>query len=416
MNSPNGVTDRHVAAAIDEIYRTESRRVLATLIRLLGDFDLGEEALQEAFVAATRQWPVDGVPRNPRAWLISTGRFRTIDRLRRSNRRRRALRELVERETRSADSDKQPIADDRLRLIFTCCHPDLSPDARIALTLREVCGVATEAIARAFLIKTATVAQRIVRAKVQIRDRRIRYAVPEPEHWSARLASVLRVVYLVYTTGYAAGAREEARSLCVEAVRLARLVHELVSDDEATGLLALMVLQESRRTARFTADGDVVLLAAQNRALWDHQLIAEGRRLAAQVSECEPIGPYAIQAAIAAVHAGAESYNDTDWNKIVRWYDLLTIADPSPVVGLNRAAAVGMRDGPEAGLASLADVERDGALGDYYLLHAAKADALRRLGRNREALGAYRRALATAANESDRRFLERRIRDVRASV
>lgn len=440
MGNRDDPADRTITEAIEKIYRAESRRVLATLIRLLGDFDLGEEALQEAFCAASRQWPTEGIPRNPRAWLVSTGRFRTIDRLRRSHRMRRALLELAERETAIDPQPEEPIADDRLRLIFTCCHPELPPDARIALTLREVCGVPTEAIARAFLIKTATVAQRIVRAKsrlhgragsqasdqarshgragsrasdqARIRDRKIRYAVPDPQAWPARMASVLRVVYLVYTAGYAAGAPREAIDLCDEAIRLARLVTELTSDTEASGLLALMLLQESRREARFTANGDIVLLEHQDRTLWNRDLIAEGRRLVSGLVEREPIGSYTIQAAIAAVHAGADTYDATDWNQVIRWYDLLAVADPSPVVRLNRAAAISVRDGPEAGLASLATLEQDGTLRQYHLFHAAKADALRRLGRNREAVLAYRRALAIATNRSEQRFLKQRIGEI----
>lgn len=425
MGKRDDPADRTITEAIEKIYRAESRRVLATLIRLLGDFDLGEEALQEAFYAATRQWPTEGIPHNPRAWLVSTGRFRIIDRLRYSHRRRRALLELAERETAIDRQPEEPITDDRLRLIFTCCHPELPPDARIALTLREVCGVPTEVIARAFLIRTATVAQRIVRAKARLHGRagsaasdqarlhaKIRYEVPDPQAWPARLASVLRVVYLVYTAGYAAGAPQEAIGLCDEAIRLARLVTELTSDTEATGLLALMLLQESRREARFTTDGDIVLLEHQDRSLWNRDLITEGRRLAAGLVEREPIGSYAIQAAIAAVHAGADTYDATDWNQIVRWYDLLAVADPSPVVRLNRAAAISVRDGPAAGLASLVALEQEGTLTQYHLLHAAKADALRRLGRNREAVLAYRRALATATNRSEQRFLEQRIHEI----
>jgi RNA polymerase sigma-70 factor (ECF subfamily) len=403
-------------ARIERLYRTESRRVLATLIRLLGDFDLAEEALQDAFTAAMAQWPGDGLPANPRAWLVSTGRFKAIDRLRRRARFDAALGELAARlhdqVPDPADEDDQVLGDDRLRLIFTCCHPALPPDAQVAMTLREVCGLTTEEVARAFLTRAPTVAQRIVRAKARIREAAIPYEVPPPDELPGRLAAVLRVVYLVFTEGYApaAGASVVRADLAAEAIRLGRLLAELLPDEpEVLGLLALLLLVDARRAARTTADGDLVLLADQDRGRWDRDLIAEATARLRPAVAAEPVGPYTLQAAIAATHAGAASAEATDWARIVGLYDLLARADPSPVVELNRAVAVAMRDGPAAGLALVDDLLGRGQLDGYHLAHAARADLLRRLGRTADARAAYRRALALAAQGPERRFLQRRL-------
>jgi RNA polymerase sigma-70 factor (ECF subfamily) len=405
-------------ARIEALYRAESRRVLATLIRVLGDFDLAEEALQDAFVAATAQWPRDGVPANPRAWLVSTGRFKAIDRLRRRARFDAALGELAVRlddqAPDPAEADDRHLTDDRLRLIFTCCHPALSPDARVAITLREVCGLTTEEIASAFLTGPPTVAQRIVRAKAKIRAAGIPYEVPGPDQLPDRLESVLDVVYLVFTQGYApaAGASVVRADLADEAIRLGRLLVELLPDPEALGLLALLLLTDARRAARTTADGELVLLADQDRSLWDRARIAEGAALLARATASEPVGPYTLQAAIAAAHAQAPSAEATDWNRIVELYDLLARADPSPVVALNRAVAVAMRDGPGPGLALVERLLAGGELDTWHLAHAARADLLRRLDRPAEARAAYRRALELARQEPERRFLERRLREL----
>jgi RNA polymerase sigma-70 factor (ECF subfamily) len=404
-----------VLQTVDDVYRSESRRVFATLIRLLGDFDLAEDALHDAFRAAMEQWPRDGVPASPRAWLVSTGRFKAIDGLRRRARFDASLATLAHQLDVSADDefaiDDEGIADDRLRLIFTCCHPALSPEARVALTLREVCGLTTEEIARAFLTTPTTLAQRIVRAKAKIRDARIPYEVPAPAALPERLDTVLRVIYLVFSEGYAAssGASLTRPDLTEEAIRLDRLLRELLSEPEVTGLLALMLLHESRRVARTTAEGDIVLLEDQDRSLWDREMIAEGIALVEEALASRRFGPYTLQAAIAAVHAAAPAAAATDWAQIVGLYDALLQAEPSPIVELNRAVAVAMRDGPEAGLALIDAILERGELSDYHLAHAARADLYRRLGRTAEARDAYERAFALARQEPERRFLGHRL-------
>jgi RNA polymerase sigma-70 factor (ECF subfamily) len=412
MNEDAMVTARE---AIVEVYGAESRRVLATLIRLLGDFDLAEEALHEAFAAAIEQWPRDGMPANPRAWLVSTGRFKAIDAMRRRARYDATLgeyaREYDSLVTESAQADDQDIDDDRLRLIFTCCHPALSPEAQIPLTLREVCGLTTEEIAHAFLTKPATIAQRIVRAKAKIRDARIPYEVPAPSQLSERLDAVLRVIYLVFNEGYSASSGEAVTRAEVsgEAIRLGRLLVELLPEVETRGLLALMLLQESRRAARTSADGDLVLLEDQDRSLWHQDLITEGLALVTQALSTQRIGPYSIQAAIAAVHAAAAEAAKTDWAQIVGLYDVLTRIEPSPIVELNRAVAVAMRDGPLAGLVLIEGLFNRGELTGYHLAHAARADMCRRLGRHAEARSFYKSALALTKQEPERRFLEQRL-------
>ncbi len=401
-----------IQQTLETIYRTESRRVLATLIRLLGDFDLAEEALHDAFSVAMEQWPRDGLPDNPRAWLVSTGRFKAIDQLRRRARFDTSLEDVADRLDEEAEEmAEESIEDDRLRLVFTCCHPSLSPDAQIALTLREICDLTTEEIARAFLTSTPTVAQRIVRAKAKIRDARIPYEVPAPAQLPARLDSVLHVIYLVFNEGYSAstGAAVTRYDLSAEAIRLGRLLVELLPEAEAMGLLALMLLHDSRRHARMSADGDLVLLDEQDRSLWDRQLIAEGSALITRSLNSRRFGPYTIQAAIVGVHAEAATPEDTDWHEIVGLYDLLLRMTPSPVVELNRAVAVAMRDGPEAGLLILDDIASRGVLKDYHLLYSARADLCRRLGRQTEAKAAYEQALELTRQEPERRFLERRI-------
>ena len=404
--------------AVDAAYRAESRRVLATLIRLLGDFELAEEALHDAFAAALERWPVEGVPANPRAWLVSAGRFRAIDALRRRARFDRSQAAIAERFERDGEesgaADDESVADDQLRLIFTCCHPALPIDAQIALTLREVCGLTTEEIAHAFLTSPSTVAQRIVRAKGKIRDARIPYQLPDAPELAERLDGVLHVVYLVFNEGYSpsSGAAVTRADLSSEAIRLGRLIVALLPVAEASGLLALMLLHESRRTARATADGEIVLLADQDRARWDRALIDEGTRLVEDALRSRRFGPYTLQAAIAAVHAEASSAADTDWAQIVGLYDVLVRADPSPVVELNRAVAVAMRDGPAAGLALIDAILAAGALADYHHAHSARAELCRRLGRVGEARAAYERALALAAKEPERRFISRRLREL----
>jgi RNA polymerase sigma-70 factor (ECF subfamily) len=407
-----------VQAGVEAVYRSESRRVLATLIRLLGDFDLAEDALHDAFRAALEQWPKDGVPANPRAWLVSAGRFKAIDAMRRRARSDASLAALAERLDAVAEEpapcDDEAFGDDRLRLIFTCCHPALAPEARTALTLREVCGLTTEEIARAFLTTPSTLAQRIVRAKAKIRDARIPYQVPSPADLPDRLETVLQVIYLVFNEGYSAssGASLTRPDLSREAIRLGRLLLELMPEPEVMGLLALMLLQESRRDARTSPAGDLILLEHQDRSLWSREQISEGRALADRALSSPRPGPYTLQAAIAATHADAPAAAATDWSRIARLYDLLARVDPSPVVELNRAVAVAMRDGPRAGLARIDAILERGQLTEYHLAHAARADLCRRLGRTADARASYRRALALARQEPERRFLERRLAEL----
>jgi RNA polymerase sigma-70 factor (ECF subfamily) len=404
---------------IEAIYRSESRRVLATLIRLLGDFELAEDALHDAFLAALQQWPRDGMPANPRAWLISTGRFKAIDRLRRRARfdaSLTVLAEQIEASTRDrAEAVEEDIADDQLRLVFTCCHPALSPEARVALTLREVCGLTTEEIAHAFLTPTATVAQRIVRAKAKIRDAHIPYQVPSQADLPVRLDTVLQVIYLVFNEGYSAssGAQLTRPDLSGEAIRLGRLLLELMPESEVMGLLALMLLHESRRTARISPEGDLVLLEDQDRRLWNQDLIAQGSTLVERALSSGRFGSYTLQAAISASHAKAPSTNTTDWGEIVGLYNVLLGVNPSPVVELNRAVAVAMRDGPLAGLALIDAILARGDLADYHLAHAALADLYRRLGRREEARAAYRRALSLTQQEQERQFLQTRLEELK---
>ncbi|MCP1605671.1 RNA polymerase sigma factor [Pseudomonas citronellolis] len=403
---------------VDDIYRRESRRVLATLIRLLGDFDRAEEALHDAFAAAVEQWGRDGLPHNPRAWLVSAGRFKAIDHLRRRVRFDASLEQIARQLEIDAQGEEETehegLEDDRLRLVFTCCHPALAADAQVALTLREVCDLRTEEIARAFLAAPATIAQRIVRAKQKIRDARIPYQVPEPAELPQRLASVLRVVYLVFNEGYAASSGESLTraELSAEAIRLGRQLLELLPEPEVLGLLALMLLQESRRAARSDEHGELVLLEHQDRSRWDAGLIAEGQRLVGLALASRRFGSYTLQAALAAVHAEAADLASTDWPRMVALYDALLQLQPSPVVELNRAVALAMRDGPEAGLAALDAILARGELADYHLAHAARADFCRRLGRPAEAREAYQRALALTRLEPERRFLEQRLREL----
>jgi len=402
---------------VDGVYRSDSRRVLATLIRLLGDFDLAEEALQDAFAAAVEQWPRDGVPDNPRAWLVSTGRFKAIDGMRRRARFDASLEDLAQRLGDSAPAvgfDDEGIEDDRLRLVFTCCHPALPPDAQVALTLREVCDLTTEEIARAFLSTPATVAQRIVRAKGKIRDARIPYQLPSRGDLPNRLNTALHVVYLVFNEGYSASAGPSLtrRDLSGEAIRLGRLLVELLPEPEVVGLLALMLLHESRRAARTSPGGELVLLDDQDRSLWNHDQIAEGVALVERALSSHRFGPFTLQAAIAAVHAEAAGAAATDWTQIVGLYDVLLRADPSPVVELNRAAAVAMRDGPTAGLVLIDAILGRGDLTDYHLAHSARADLCRRLGKTAQARASYQRALDLTRQEPERRFLERRLREL----
>ncbi len=403
---------------VESIYRSDSRRVLATLIRLLGDFDLAEEALHDAFIAAVQQWPRDGIPANPRAWLVSAGRFKAIDSLRRRARFDASKRHLVAEleEAASAFEEGEDVEDDRLRLIFTCCHPALPADAQVPLTLREVCDLKTEEIARAFLSTPSTIAQRIVRAKAKIRDAHIPYQVPALAELPQRLDNVLRVIYLVFNEGYSATSGDSLTrtDLSAEAIRLARLLLELLPDPEVMGLLALMLLHDSRRTARANADGELILLDEQDRTLWDRAQIAEGLALVTQALASRRVGVYLLQAAISAVHAQAADAASTDWGQIVGLYDVLQRLVPSPVVALNRAVAVAMRDGPEAGLAEVDALLESGELRDYHLAHAARADFCRRLGRKDDARAAYHGALALARQEPERRFIEKRLRELEA--
>ncbi len=408
---------------IATIYRDESRRVLATLIRLLGDFELAEEALQEAFAAALKQWPNEGVPASPRAWLVSAGRFKAIDRLRRHSRTRGSsdeLEHLADEEIDLAtELDEAHLADDQLRLIFTCCHPALAAETQIALTLREVCGLTTEEIATAFLQSTPTVAQRIVRAKNKIRDANIPYQVPERSELAERLDSVLRVLYLVFNEGYSASSGEAVirHDLCDEALRLGRLLIELLPEPEVLGLQALMLLQASRRAARAGADGELILLPEQDRTLWHRGQIDEGSVLVERALRTRRFGPYTLQAAIAAVHAEAASADATDWPQIVGLYDALYALEPSPIVALNRAVAVAMRDGAQAGLTLIDQLLGDGhldglSLQNYHLAHAARADLCRQLGHIDDARAAYRRALELARQQPERQFLQRRLQEL----
>ena len=403
---------------IGDLYRLESGRVLATLVRLLGDLDLAEESMHEAFAVALESWPEAGIPDKPRPWLISTARFKAIDTMRRRVRWDGAQRDLeitMEARSREAAEEDEEIEDDRLRLIFTCCHPALPPEGQVALTLREVCGLTTEEIARAFLVTPATLAQRIVRAKTKIRETPIPYEVPTPQELPERLDAVLRVIYLVFNEGYsaAAGAEVTRGELTGEAIRLGRLLAELQPEPEVLGLLALMLIQESRRAARSSPTGDLILLEHQDRSLWNRGQIAEGVGLVEKVRKQGRVGSYALQAAIAAVHAQAQSVAATDWRQIVALYDRLAGIQPSPVVYLNRAVAIAMRDGPEAGLTHIDAVLEQGELANYYLAHSARADMYRRLGRTAEARSSYERALALTQQEPERQFLQERIRQLK---
>ncbi|MFM9382074.1 RNA polymerase sigma factor [Pseudomonas sp. UV AK001] len=408
-----------VATRVAQVYREDSRRILATLIRLLGDFDLAEEALHEAFFVAVERWQQDGVPDNPRAWLVSTGRFKGIDVLRRRARFKASQPLLLAQleELEQSEWDVEDVEDDRLRLIFTCCHPALAADAQVPLTLREVCDLTTEEIARAFLSAPAAIAQRIVRAKAKIRDAKIPYQVPSLNELPERLDSVLRVIYLVFNEGYSAsgGAQVTREDLTREAIRLGRLLLELLPDPEVMGLLALMLLHESRRSARSTPSGELILLDDQDRGLWNAELIAEGCELVERALTTGRFGPYCLQAAIAAVHAEAPTAGETDWEQIVGLYDVLLRAVPSPVIELNRAVAVAKRDGALAGLTLIEGILDRGELQDYHLAHSARAEFCRQLGRVEEARVAYRRALELTRQEPERRFIEGRLQELTPS-
>ena len=407
-----------LSKTIETLYRSESGRILATLARLLGDLDVAEEAMHEAFAAALDTWPQAGVPDKPRPWLISTARFKAIDGMRRRARFDTAQKDIalyLEARINEAPHEDEEIEDDRLRLIFTCCHPALPPEAHVALTLREVCGLTTEEIAKAFLITPRTLAQRIVRAKAKIRETPIPYEVPTPQELPERLGAVLQVIYLVFNEGYsaAAGAEVTRAELTGEAIRLGRLLVDLRPDAEVVGLLSLMLLQESRHAARVSPTGELILRENQDRSLWNREQIAEGVALLEKALNSRRFGPYTLQAAIAAVHAEAESVAATDWRQIVEIYDQLVRIQPSPVVHLNRAVAIAMRDGPEAGLAHIDAVLEHGELANYYLAHSARADMCRRLGRADEARSSYEKALALTQQEPERQFLEERIRQLK---
>ncbi len=419
MNEPAAAA--RTRAIVDEIYRAESRRVLATLIRVLGDFDLAEEALHEAFAAALEQWPREGRPDNPRAWLVSAGRFKAIDGMRRRARFNAALADMatrLEEATSTPEPNEDAVDDDQLRLIFTCCHPALSPDAQIALTLRTVCGLTTEEIARAFLTQPSTLAQRIVRAKAKIRDARIPYEVPTRADLSPRLDTVLHTIYLVFNEGYSASSGDALtrHDLSAEAIRLGRLLVALLPEPEAIGLLALMLLHESRRAARTSGSGEPILLDEQDRSTWNREHIAQGVALVERALGSRRFGPYSLQAAIAAVHAEASSADATDWTQIVALYDVLLRVDPSPIVELNRAAAVAMRDGPERGLELIDVILARGDLSTYHPAHAARAELCRRLNRRDEAVVAYRQALELTQQGPERRLIEKRLRDLGPSI
>jgi len=401
--------------ALAATYRKEARRVLATLIRLLGGFEAAEEALHEAFAAAAEQWPREGVPDNPYAWLVSAGRFKTLDRWRRQARLTGALPQLTAQAMSVEPAmPRETIEDDELRLIFTCCHPALAPDARIALTLREVAGLSTEQIARAYLVSAPTIAQRIVRAKGQIRDTKLPYELPSHAQLPDRLESVLQVVYLIFNEGYAAseGPALTRADLCADALRLGRLIVQLLDEPEAMGLLALMLFHEARRSARVDAAGNLVLLENQDRSRWDRGTIHEAQSWLERALKKRSVGPYLLQAAIVAVHVKAASYADTDWTQIVALYDLLRLVDPSPVAALNRAVALGMRDGPRAGLTAIEALLSEGELTEYHLAHAARADLQRRLGRKDDARVSYERALELARQPAERRFLQARLAEL----
>ncbi len=400
--------------ALNDIYVQESRAVFSTLVRLLGDFDRAEEAMHDAFAAALQQWPTEGIPKNPRAWLVSTGRFKAIDAQRRLARHRALLPELArQQQTTTEDLVDEHVEDDQLRLIFTCCHPALSPETKVALTLREICGLSTEAIASAFLLQPSAIAQRIVRGKSKIRDAHIPYVIPTKADLPTRLEAVLDVIYLVFNEGYSTSSGQQLLriDLAQEAIRLCRLLVDLLPDAEVLGLLSLMLLQHSRRGARLTADGDLVLLEDQNRNLWDRAAIEEGQRLLQQIIATGQMGSFALQAAIAAEHAQAPSTAATNWDRMVKWYDLLLQAHPSPIIELNRAVALAMRDGPAAGLTIIDKLLGSGALTKYALAYAARADLCRRLGRTKEAKTAYETALNLTQQEPQRRFLQKRLQE-----
>jgi len=403
---------------VDELYQTESRRVFATLVRLLHNFELAEEAMHEAFTSALVKWQQEGIPQNPRAWLVSTGRFKAIDTIRRRVRFDESLGEIASRLDQAKDPfasiDDESIEDDRLRLIFTCCHPAISPTAQVALTLREVCGLRTEEIASAFLTSPPTIAQRIVRGKQKIREAGIPFEIPTIAQMPQRLDSVLSVIYLVFNEGYSASSGETLtrHDLSEEAIRLGRLLVQLLPDAEAIGLLALMLIQESRRAARTTSTGDIVLLEDQDRSLWVRDYISEGSELIQEALQTRRFGVYTVQAAIAAVHAEAESPEETDWAQIIALYDVLSTIDPSPIVQLNRAVAIAMRDGPAVGLTIIDQILAEGTLSEYHLAHAARADLCRRMGKTSDAAQAYRRALELVKQEPERRFLERRLKQL----